>query len=785
MQNKKLLNYIQQGVDRLIEQECFENGWAFKKTQGEALHAYRNFLHDERLTIDERLKGFFEIPTGVGKTAVFAAIIGAAYEVAQAHGEQIKTIIVVPTNQLVDQTVEAMELFAPVTAGQIGVYDGRKKNLKLPITVTTYDSWVTLCEQGVLSSDNVDILISDEAHRGTSERRVNLNELFNSQTLQLAFTATAHFDEEKSVQASHERQIYYKSMRDAVLDDELASYIQAQRVIIRVEPTAFMLSEEFAEASTSERTLYRRRIRQQTWNEFALKTFLDGRDERTGDLLSDNQVGFFVEGIEQANHLEGILNRDKVLAQRAKARGCKGVAVAIHSDMSYAEQKRRFEAYQNGEYMGVIGDEKFKEGFDHPPMKTLFDTMHSSVVDKAQIVGRGARKWWNEDKQRFEGLTVIDSTIYIGSHDPKEDGYIKDAALRTSVTVKDILEDLIVLSPSALRQSPGPGSGGLGGGYDLFDDDPNIEYVVDLEELYRLEKGISELRRDHWILLDDELKAELQAESERVGTTKGIMKFMKDAPSGLTDASVYNIVWGIQKTAPVEHVDAIRRTFSSMKTLSLVKLDGAVMAEILAEKARTGAGERFIFGQMQNKPDGITKDNIRDILNGTKKETSQEYVDAILETYRSLRKLSVEERKKIKAAKKDKKYPFKRIIEQMPEDAGFTKSELTRVLSLADTFFRDDVINAAMDYIFPSLREAVTQKHIDDILAERERTGVGFSILVKTFGKACGFNLNNVKAIAYGYKKTTPKGQIEDILNAYGSLPDASPEGPSGSDPSP
>ena len=50
------------------------------------------------------------------------------------------------------------------------------------------------------------------------------------------------------------------------------------------------------------------------------------------------------------------------------------------------------------------------EGFDHPPMKTVIDVTHGSLVDKSQIVGRGDRQYFNEAKGRYEGLTFIDTT---------------------------------------------------------------------------------------------------------------------------------------------------------------------------------------------------------------------------------------------------------------------------------------------------------------------------------------------------------------------------------------
>ena len=164
----------------------------------------------------------------------------------------------------------------------------------------------------------------------------------------------------------------------------------------------------------------------------------------TGDWMSDNQAGFFTADTYHADNLEKLLNSNEILAQRAKEQGKKGVAVAIHSRLSKKEQDRRLKAYTRGEYMAVIGDEKFKEGFDYPPMKTIIDWPHSSVVDKAQILGRGARKWWNDDKERYEGMTFIDTIVYVGSNDLEKDQKDRENAIAQATIARQILEDAVV-----------------------------------------------------------------------------------------------------------------------------------------------------------------------------------------------------------------------------------------------------------------------------------------------------------------------------------------------------
>lgn len=490
-----LLKYTQEAINQLLEQGHFDGGQEFRKTQRQALEAYKRFLHSDKLPEEERLKGFFEMPTGIGKTAVFIGIISGIQKIAREDDQELKIIIVEPTNQLQGQTADAFQDFSPALKDEIGFFGDGYKDLTCPITIMTYDAWYDLTYANVIGSHNIDIQISDEAHHGTSERRIeNISDAFNGNTLQLAFTATSRYDEEKSVELTHEHEIFSKDPATSVREGELAPYIQSQRRIIRVAPDEFMQSETFSNWSSIRQTNYRRRARQKAWNERAVKLFRDGVDKRTGDPVTDNQAGFFTAGIEQAEQLEALLKKDPELRKRAKEQGREGVAVTVHSRLMPAERDQILEDHANGKYMAIISADMLKEGFDYPPMKTIIDYPHGSVVDKAQIIGRGARQWWNEKKARFEGLTIMDTVIYMGSDDPEEDAKLRRNALGWSVSVKQILGADYVF---------GPGAPSSDNNFDIdanttthvFEDDPNVEEYTTFDELYEIESEAAEAER--------------------------------------------------------------------------------------------------------------------------------------------------------------------------------------------------------------------------------------------------------------------------------------------------
>jgi superfamily II DNA or RNA helicase len=494
----QLLEYMQAGAQRLLEQGGFDNGWEFKVTQSEAVRAYINFLRNENLSAEERLEGFFDIATGVGKTAIFVAIVHAASRIAQENKDDLRSVIVVPTKILLKQTADSFNTYAPNTVGHIGFYGDGHKNLKQPITLMTYNAWTELSKSGTISADNVDLLISDEAHRGTSEERVFLSKTFNG-IVRLAFTASSEFDNEKAVYNSHKHKVYYKSLAEAVKGGELANYIQVQFHVIRAKPSR-KLQDQFEDNNSDINGEAKRKLKQAAWTKWAVRYYREGRDNITGDLVSDNQASFFVDDTTHADRLERALNSDEGLMMVARSRNCAAVAVAVHSRISKKEQEQRLEAYKAGMYLAVIGDSMLKEGFDHDRMKTVIDWPHGSLVDKVQILGRGARKWFNETKNRFEGLVFADTIIYVGSGNPTQDALNRDQAIRNAILASDVLDGVFVFDAKIKDENTRKGGTRDGRHPSPFAGDPDVEEYTTLESIKTLLGERANLRNDKEVM---------------------------------------------------------------------------------------------------------------------------------------------------------------------------------------------------------------------------------------------------------------------------------------------
>ncbi len=508
--NPRTFEYILAGVDNLVGRGHFHNGAGFRPTQGDALQAYYDYLHSDEFTVEEKLKGFFEIPTGVGKTAVFLAILDEAHRVARANNDKLRAMIVVPSIPIMEQMRDEIAEWAPDYNNTTGFYGGDYRDIGDELTIIIYNSWVKLMENGEIDSSNVDILVSDEAHRGTSERRItNIFNSFAKGTLQVAFTATASFDEDKSVEQSHGHRIFSRGISESVRLGELAEYIQVQLYVIRTEPP--QLSEDFEEVRESESV--RLGKKQEAWMRNMVAVLRDRRDIHTDDLLTDNKSGFYVSGTEMADRMAELANADPVLQERARAQGKKGVMISLHSKLSPEEQVARLKAFKRGDYLAGASDSQLKEGYNDPTLKNVFDYLRGSLVDKAQIIGRAARKWFNEAKQRYEGATIVDTIVYEGSDDPEQDESNKKYAIRYAIMAWAVLEGTAVFAPEFEEKREGNGGGE--GGRVRAELGLNVTSYINLEDIQAIHAYQQKLIEGVPIPLTDEMYEELKNAIEK------------------------------------------------------------------------------------------------------------------------------------------------------------------------------------------------------------------------------------------------------------------------------
>lgn len=166
----------------------------------------RNFLKDGQT------EGYVKLPTGVGKTVLFTKFI-------EATG--LRTLIVVPTTILINQTGERIEEF---TEGlDVGKIYSQTKQFGKQVTITTYDSLIRNIKSGKVKPKDYELLVLDEAHMSLSQKRQEAVKKFMN-AVKLGFTATPTYSEVRSVKNFLNTEIHSMSIREAVEEDLLCSF---------------------------------------------------------------------------------------------------------------------------------------------------------------------------------------------------------------------------------------------------------------------------------------------------------------------------------------------------------------------------------------------------------------------------------------------------------------------------------------------------------------------------------------------------------------------------------
>lgn len=783
---EKLLGYMQEAVSYLLKRDSFESGDTFKPTQKEALEAYDIFLNDNARSAHSRLKGYFEIPTGIGKTAIFVGIVGAAHKIAKAKGEELKTIIVAPRNNLLTQALDDFKRFAPDTENQIGLYGDGHKDLSKPITIMTYPAWIELSRQGKIGSHNTHILVSDEGHRGTSENRVtNISEVFNGATVRIAFTATAHFERtdelngsDKSVKNSHGHEIYYKPLQDAIRSGELAAYMQCRGLTIRVEPYG---------DTKNPNGEFKQQLKQSAWNKRVVKLYAEGRDNRTGDLLSDNQAAFFVDGIAHAEKLEKLLNADPQLSSRAIEKGCEGVAVAIHSLMPKKERDRKFEDYKAGKYMAAIGADMFKEGFSHRPLKTIFDYPRTSRVDKLQILGRGLRKWYNPQKEgRDEGLTFVEPLIYIGSDDPEIDRQREETAKRNTISVRDILGSMVILSPAEAGQTRNRNTNNRDDNPYVFVNDDNVKEYVTEEDLFELSSEIERLQKGDHIEITDEMHAELIMHTKRTTVGSTALLQYEGAPRDLTHQHIEGIKYQTVKNTHKDNWNWIIQTYKSIEDKIKIKITEEMRLNIKSEFNRIGIGPRKLLNTI-DAPKNLNHSNVKNWVTGGAKVAEKDHWDWVI---KECKKYPARDERIVITDKLHKKLTseMQRInktpralykeFNNAPE--GLTHSIIEKAIAGKLKTISKKHWNSLLE-TFKGIQDAkstvvtqITNEMRKELYDETSRVGIGAKSILKN-SPYSELTLSMLNGWRNGAIKTAKKDHWDWAINYCKSLPDKSP----------
>ncbi len=206
----KVLN----GVDRYVtNHHVSEESRVLYPKQMEVFEALGRFLQNGGG------EGYFKLPTAFGKTVIFTEFAKAA---------NLRTLIVVPTIEILDQTEDTFIRLAPEL--ELGKVYADAKDFLGQITVTTYESLVRLVDPKKDDPDAFDflpedynLLILDEAHHALGPRTSYAVSQF-SNAIKLGFTATPVYSENRQVERLLNTKIYGMSIKEAAEEEQLSPF---------------------------------------------------------------------------------------------------------------------------------------------------------------------------------------------------------------------------------------------------------------------------------------------------------------------------------------------------------------------------------------------------------------------------------------------------------------------------------------------------------------------------------------------------------------------------------
>lgn len=430
-------------LENYIRTEEFKSGRVLKDAQFEVFKIMLEFFKGGGKD------GYIKFPTGTGKTVMFIEFLKAV---------QLKALVVVPTNILVEQTSEDINEFGEnLDYGAINMYT---KEYQKPITIITYHSFVNQVRNGRLNIFDYDLLVLDEAHMALSPGASRAVKKF-AHAIRLGFTATPDYSETKKLKHLLHNEIHSMRTKDAIEDGLLCGC----RVILAM--TDVSISEVSVQSGQYSKKELQKAINIEKRNKAAVMLYKEM-------FLGELAVAYCMD-ITHAESLEKCFNENGILA------------VTISKKTGRKERKTILEKFRNGEIKVLCNARVLIHGFDETRVSVGFNLYPS--LSPVVVGQRGGRPLRLDKGNPFKIATIVDflDKAGTGRYQP--------------ITFADFLNSAEILN----RNESGFSSGGaLSGNTDL----PEIEglnVVVDTKEVMEIVNNRRKytLPKKDWIMEEE------------------------------------------------------------------------------------------------------------------------------------------------------------------------------------------------------------------------------------------------------------------------------------------
>ncbi len=470
-------------------------------------------LVSDKFTDEQIAHSYFKLPTGYGKTVMFARMARAYFDALTVTGtkKHQKIVIIVPRLSLIEQTQKNLEKFANITATE---FSGKKKDNSSDVIITTYNSLVKLF--GIVDFNDVALIFADEAHHMLGEKISERLTFYNQFVPIIGFTATPKYEANRAVANMLNTEIFAMDIPKAVKNGVLSP---VKNILYRSSIVCDLSNIPATSTGDYDYEKITTKISPETLATEIARVYADGFDKETGTRF---------------NTLKAIINCPNAATanlQAAKINEIMGldVAISLHkvgiSDKEYDRLKGEFES---GRYTVACQVGTLTEGFDDVTVSMCINYPTRSRVKAEQTAGRAIRL----DEDNPDKIAFVLDTIFRATKNEAPEEILYTASNSHQVLFKDIAEGNIVLYPKDFQRDKTNIGTRTHGNIEFVDFDLITDSATLIELNRKTEERIADEfipeKTDEWLSAIDLVKDKDFPRGSYQNITDALIKFQND-----------------------------------------------------------------------------------------------------------------------------------------------------------------------------------------------------------------------------------------------------------------
>lgn len=407
------------GWDGALNADMLAEGFALRPPQVDVLDAATQAL------LENRGSGLFIKPPRTGKTLMFGAITKAL---------NVKTIVLVPSKDLVDQTYDKFTRVVGIPKGKLARLHSdvtdfmeREDALDSDVLVTTYHTFRNLVDQGLVSPEQYPFIIADEVHRANGkETRPLMRYWADNGGVVQGWTATDMFADGTTVSETMfdgAAPIHETTFHEAAKNGEIAptrNIIEETDIELKINPKELQ-GEDYSDREIS------RIVKQNGRDEAAIAkvmNFVDTVPFPDGQVIENHFCNlpqiWYCAGVDHAKKIAKDLNEayqqfktaDNVHRMVGNGKDPRHCYAAVISGETPTEdyidkegnpqlgRKSLFKAYEEGTIRCLVSADLLVEGYDFPHCELT--VMLRPTRSPRIAVQAGARSTGLNEKDKYK-----------------------------------------------------------------------------------------------------------------------------------------------------------------------------------------------------------------------------------------------------------------------------------------------------------------------------------------------------------------------------------------------